>query len=301
MTHCGMAWGPFTALARHLAVLLVLGLPVQTTAAEIGDLFRSMVFLRQVRTNLNITPKETNEVWLKSVFTGELKPQTSVSSGSGSLFVFSNRLYLVTARHVATSMGLSSEMVLGESKRPVVRSLARLSRVSNQIPWIHHKAADVSILRLLPSDQDLDDLFRVWSLPATILATHAVSPPRDVPLTVFGFPFGLGVYPEHSPISRASRCASGLVEMPEDSASQRPRRTIFFLEDPSISGFSGAPVVHLNAPLRGPGYTLGSGPATCYGFVSATVSDETGGKLAEIVPSSQVFELLVSDLSASPN
>jgi hypothetical protein len=67
---------------------------------------------------------------------------------------------------------------------------------------------------------------------------------------------------------------------------------MFLLQDPSIGGFSGAPVFDLpGIRLSGSAMVAHQGVA-CFGITHGTLSDDTGGKLAAVTPSSAVIELI---------
>jgi hypothetical protein len=86
-----------------------------------------------------------------------------------------------------------------------------------------------------------------------------------------------------APITRRTRAASGLL----------CGETYFLLEDPSIEGYSGAPVFDLGEPIAGPGgFQLGGRQTGCFGIISFTKSDNTGGKMAGVVPTKCILELI---------
>src|SRR5206468_6794441 len=112
---------------------------------------------------------------------------------------------------------------------------------------------------------------------ASTLLTERKAPDRDAPLTVLGFPLGLGVEREFSPISRDTKAASGLLTLPRFDT-QIPA-TFFVMQDPSIGGDSGAPVIDTGGPRRaGQGLVL-SAPTIVVGLVHGTLPDQTGGKV----------------------
>ena len=102
---------------------------------------------------------------------------------------------------------------------------------------------------------------------------------------------GLGVHEHFSPLTFESKASSGLLSYPR--ADTGTIQTFFALENPSVGGYSGCPVVDLSIFKAGAMTTFGSG--TCfYGVMHGTISDKTGGKIAMVTPSYYIHELFES-------
>lgn len=126
-------------------------------------------------------------------------------------------------------------------------------------------------------------------LPIEFFFDRKGAPNRDLFLTSIGFPFGLGIQGYFSPLTFESKASSGLLTFPR--ADTPTLQTFFALENPSVGGYSGCPVVDLSIFRVGSMMTTGSG--TCvYGVMHGTISDNTGGKIAMVTPSYYVHELL---------
>ena len=67
--------------------------------------------------------------------------------------------------------------------------------------------------------------------------------------------------------------------------------TFFILEDPSVEGFSGAPVYALSGTYLG-GANLNAGPFACVGLVHGAFKDKTGGKFAAITPAWLIIDAI---------
>jgi hypothetical protein len=161
-------------------------------------------------------------------------------------------------------------------------------------------------------------------LPRKLFSSDNDAPSRERPLTTLGFPLGLGVQehfsPEHpltalglslppgtqehfSPITRDSQPASGLITLPR--ADTHAPATFYLLENPSVAGFSGAPVFLFPKPFASNNGAIvmqrvGPGSPTtvlCVGIVHGTMSDETGGKMSAVTPSKYVLETMDKALS----
>ena len=90
---------------------------------------------------------------------------------------------------------------------------------------------------------------------------------------------------DFSPLTRKTRAASGFLH--DDDNGQ-----FFFLEDPSVQGYSGAPVFYLGDAILTHGIQIGGGKTGCYGVISFTSADNTGGKMAGVVPIKFALELM---------
>ena len=104
---------------------------------------------------------------------------------------------------------------------------------------------------------------------------------RDVELTVVGFPSGLGIQGRFSPLTFRSYAASSFMTMPR-ADTQNPS-DFFCLEQPSMGGYSGGPVLDLGYRIMGAIETTDS-DTKIKGVVHGTLSDATGGKLALVTP-----------------
>ena len=217
------------------------------------------------------------EIGLRAVGSKEFIQSSVRKSGTGVLVIRSDhRLFLVTARHVAADLGMTARLVTGEDGgQPRVIRLAALTK-PNLIGWRFHQSSDIAAIELDEGSVQQQLLPKSFVEETMLIPTE---PSRDLILEVLGFPFGVGAQPVFSPVSRQTRIASGRLGFANGE-------TAFLLQDPSIQGFSGAPVFDFGNPIMQPGQmVVRSGGVTCVGFVSATISDDTGGKLAKVVPS----------------
>jgi Trypsin-like peptidase domain len=220
---------------------------------------------------------------------------SNAQAGTGFLVQLPGALFLVTAEHVARGIGANAQVTFGAAGD--VAQTASLADLAGSAPpaWVFHGQADVAVIALRGRANLLSDLASRGLQPAHLVSSLE-APTRDRPLTVFGFPLGLGgltLGPDRrvSPLSRESRAASGLLTL--QRADTHTSANFYLLADPSVGGYSGAPVFMLSAPFV-TGQSIGFGPPVgfCMGLVHGTVSDGTGGKLAAIVPVAYVTETL---------
>lgn len=221
--------------------------------------------------------------------------------GTGFLVEINDRVFLVTASHVAKLMSSKASLTLGvENDAARTIGVAELTSSAAEPNWIVHPVADVAVLplRLVPA---VTPVFAGRGLPPVVFVSRLEAPPRDRPLTVFGFPLGLGavfVGPDRkiSAISKESKAASGLITLPRFDT-KKPTE-FFVLDSPSVGGFSGGPVVILPAAFpQGAGIAF-SAATLVVGLVHGTASDQTGGKLALVVPSAFITQTLEAAYNA---
>ncbi len=233
---------------------------------------------------------KTAEVWLHFP-DGRKIPKQKRVGGTGFLVVDGTSLYLVTASHVAKAMTANSFVILmGQKGEPVHLQLSKLSGRNSPTNWIRHDKADVAVLELSPSRKIRKKHLQNRFLPAEIIAAEREAPARNLPLTVFGFPLKIGSSGKiFSPLTRQTHCASDLVT--HKRADVPILTEFFFLEDPSIQGYSGGPVFDISVYEFGGLRATGSG-TKLWGLVHGTISDQTGGKLAAVVPSYFILETI---------
>lgn len=270
------------------AVLLAARSPAQT----INDIVTTTVYLHHESVQTLLYDGVQQEVWLKDPNKTAAVPFVAPKeSATGFLVVTANNhLYLVTAGHVAKVATPEWEAtVRGDNDKPVTVSLAQLIS-TGKTDWVKNDNADVAVLPL-QLGADTQNLLQRHFCPMAALEQTLQAPSRDQPLTALGFPLRLGVGEFFSPISRQTKAASGLFTIPDPELAGRSA-TFYALDEPSIEGFSGAPVFTwpLSA-LTGAGLTLG-GKLSVVGLFKDTLSDNTGGKLGWVVPSFYIAQTI---------
>ncbi|MGA2518411.1 MAG: trypsin-like peptidase domain-containing protein [Thermodesulfobacteriota bacterium] len=214
------------------------------------------------------------------------------SVGTAFFLASEKTQYLITAGHVAETLDPNSQVTVRASgDKPRSFALSDLTGQLGTLKWHRSPDADLAILILQPRPA-IGPYLQGHFAPLSLLTHQEIAPPRDAVLTVLGFPLALGVRESFSPISRETKAASGLLTIP-----QTGRTTTYFLtQDPSIGGFSGAPLFDLKVPVWTPPRSIqirGGGPQIV-GVAVATISDDTGGKLGVIVPAFYAWRILES-------
>lgn len=214
--------------------------------------------------------------------------------GTGFLVNLNGRLFLVTAEHLSKDLVGSASITYGD-KDDKASTVALADILTSQpLKWTTHGVADVAVVELRTSHPTNQVLLPRALLPPVFI-NKLETPNRERPLTTIGYPLGLGgllLGPDKriSPITRESRAASGLLSIARFDT--RQSTVMFLLDSPSVGGFSGSPVFLLpNAFSQGGALVFGNG-SFCLGLVHGTVSDQTGGKMAAIVPVAYIAETL---------
>ncbi len=222
-------------------------------------------------------------------------------AGTGFFISSAGALYLVTASHVASILSAASPVTISTSAgQPFTFPLRMLVSNSQAVKWVHAKA-DVAVLRINPSPDFAKTHLAGHFMPSSWLEKAKEAPLRAITLTVLGFPLQLGISQYFSPISRETKTASGLLELPRFDT--KVMSTFFVTQDPSVGGFSGAPVFDTRLPHSTENIGLSvqvGGDARIVGLVHGTLSDDTGGKLGAIVPAFIILDLLEQAGSTSP-
>lgn len=259
--------------------------------AELLDkIYATIVYLqREIPETTNIDGINY-EIYLKPVGKDVLIPRTIKRLGTGFLVIDGDLLFLVTAQHVASQMSLDSLAAIRTSEdRPMTFTLAKLSGITDALKWVSHDKADVAVLPLHPGSDVMPHL-KEHFLPKDMISTKLEAPSRERPLTTIGFPLGLGVKERFSPISRESKPASGLLTIPRFDTKQPA--IFYLLDNPSIGGFSGAPIFEMPGAHSSQGGLVIGGRLACVGLIHGTISDDTGGKLGAVVPSAFIAETI---------
>lgn len=208
--------------------------------------------------------------------------------------------YLVTAAHVAQFLtGNSSITVRAIGDLPVSFLLKDLLSGDDKLVWQVHGEADVAVLKLKLNGSTIS-LMKGRFLKLSSISAEETVPQRERPVVVMGFPLALGTTGRFSPLTSEAKPASGLLRYPRFDT--KKEATFFVLDKPSIGGFSGGPVFLTPGPFASGGamvFTELPAQTVVVGLVHGTFSDNTGGKLAAIVPSKFIRDTIMEADRAS--
>jgi len=267
---------------KFLAFSLVLVMTEIAYPGPLDDMARIVVLLAGEKPQTTVIDGITYEIGLRRPGEAQFKSTVVPQTATGFLVSKGETLILVTAKQVAAFMTPESSVTIsGDQQKPLTVTLSELSGSQDSLRWKSHDIADVAILLLRPSARILPAL-RQHFLPAEQLSS--TPPSRDTTLTVLGFPPSFSAKEHFSPLSRETHAASGSIELSQGYQ-------VLLLQDPSVGGYSGAPVLDLGGTTF-QGLTMRSRTTDCVGLISSTISDSTGGKFAAVVPATYVLELL---------
>lgn len=273
-----------------LSLLLFLHLLRLTAKAQdLNELFQTVAFLHGKGIKHHQINGVDHEIWIKKENEDKPHPYKQPFSGTGFFVRKESRIYLVTAAHVAKNLKYDVKATVhGPEDKPLTYDISDLSGQEKDQPWVYHAEADVAILLIKPSKR-IQAVIKVLEPNLFVADDKSFNKFRNRLLTVIGFPLNLGLSGKFSPITKSSKSASGLFRYPRYD--NKVETTFFILDDPSVAGFSGAPVYALSEVSYG-GVAFGTGPFACLGLVHGTLSDKTGGKFAAIVPSYFILDII---------
>lgn len=194
--------------------------------------------------------------------------------------------YLITASHVAE--GTNNRTVIAIQWEDGRCATVPLVDLSNNLGWKHHEVADISVLKL--DETEFSKMIAAnRCLPLSCFNLERKPASRDDELTSIGFPNGLGIDGMFCPLSFRSFASSGYLTL--NRADTGTPSVFFCLENPSVGGYSGCPVIDLGYMVSGL-LTQRKGNPVVHGIMHGTMSDVTGGKIALVTPAFYLRDLL---------
>lgn len=255
----------------------------QTANGEsMNEVFQTVAFL-QGKGEVERAPIDgvEHEIWLKAPGEAQPHPYRKVTFGTGFFVRKGPQIYLITAEHVARSLRYDVKVTVhGPGDRPLTYAMKDLTGPGKERAWFFHSEADVALIELKPS-QEFKGIVKVLEPNMLLAGENEFGQYANRVLTTVGFPLALGLTGRFSPITKPSKAASSLLRYKRFD--KNIETTFLILDDPSVQGFSGAPVYALSEVSLG-GVAFGTGRFACVGLVHGTLPDNTGGKFAAIVP-----------------
>ncbi len=206
------------------------------------------------------------------------------NNGSGFLINRDNKPFLVTACHVAESIGENFTLIMSGSGGQAVRDKLQ------GVKWRTSLTADVALIPLDMNNPEKIKQFLSRSISADLITARQLPPSRDFSLIAMGYPLSLGTTGFVSPLSLETRAASGFVSM--ERFDTKKTATFILLQSPSTSGLSGGPVFDIGRSFfDGKNMNVREG-VSLVGLIHGVVYDKTGGKFAMVVPATEIAKLL---------
>lgn len=197
-----------------------------------------------------------------------------------------NEAWIITASHVARETTVHTIIALGDENNNCYR--IPINDFSTSLDWKHHAIADLAVLKIMINESNIAYLTN-RCLPYDHLNLTKSSVSRDVELTAIGFPNGLGIQGNFSPLTFRSYASSSFLTLLR--ADTNTLSDFFCLENPSIGGYSGGPVFDLGYMVVGL-MTTTKEKTICHGLMHGTMCDSTGGKIALVTPAYYLLDLL---------
>jgi hypothetical protein len=259
-------------------------------ASSINELAKSAVYIREKKQVYETHAKKEYELWLKDPTTKQEMPKLEVLSGTGFFISHNQKIYLVTAAHVAKQLSKKAEIFVNTASGEIaVHTLGVIQKALPESKWFVHPIADIAI-HPFGFKEKTDHILlseNMWRDETKIL-------PIGEKVYIFGFPLNLGVQDKLSPLSKKAEVASWLTTI--DMVGLDPRLLFILLDQDLAQGYSGAPVFRSpEARLSNNNDGLIIGGEKLIGIQSMTISDKTGGKISLVVPLSYLKEIFESD------
>ena len=189
---------------------------------------------------LNLKAQTIDELSSVVAFLSNPISKNKFKYGTGFFVKSEKSLYLITAEHISKFLTVNSDITIKqEGDRPFTLKFSELMSSKKPLSWKYHNEGDISLLILNPNKKILKKLEKHF-LPLSSISSNRKSISREILITILGFPLALGTKNFFSPISLETKAASGFLTL---NRSDNKKPAIFFItQNPSISGYSGAPV-----------------------------------------------------------
>lgn len=231
------------------------------------------------------------QVWYRDPDSNEFTPKLGWNGGTGFLVIHKKHYFLVTAKHVASSLPPTAKVILRNSAGGTVHlDLQSIMKNTHGAGWIAHPTADLAVH---PFGYSLDLGARPCFFEEDYLDAEIEAPQLGA-VYIYGFPLGLGTGNRYASIAKTTRIASWMVRLGDLNPSERPDMDYILIDDPISQGYSGSPIfaeTPTTSLIFGPEY---SPPVNLIGIASKTLSDVSGGKIGAVVPIKYLKELLNS-------
>ena len=253
------------------------------STVAIESLMKAVVYLQDERPQTEQINGKTYEVGVREIGKKEFEPLKVIIYGTGFFVKNNNKLFLVTAEHVAKDLKFNSSLITSDNNGNAIQY-----PLNSKLKWEFCTVADAAVS--IVSDSTLISIFQPNAIDFNLLPDHMTYPVAELPLVVIGFPLQYGSKGKFSPLRRETNAASALIDLPR--ADTKQISTFFILQDPSIGGYSGAPVFVIETHSFGNALLKGFNANMCIGLMHGTAFDDTGGKLGLVVPMKYVCDLL---------
>ncbi len=204
-------------------------------------------------------------------------------TGTGFLLGHNNKLFIVTAKHVAVNITNSGRVILNDARGKAINVSFKNLRKGG-VRWFLHPSADIAI-HPVQIQQELNHTF----YPSDAIPKNDLKIPLLSSVYVLGFPLGLGVNESLNPIAKKAQVASETILM-------KSLGKIILFDEAIAQGYSGSPIFYIVDVMTSnttPSFKVDE-KAILIGVLSFQVGDKMGGKISGIVPTGYIWEILNS-------
>lgn len=206
--------------------------------------------------------------------------------GTGTFIEKDGRFYILTAEHVISATVTATYIILCDSH--MIPRKIDLTQLNKNYTWKTHPVADMAVM-------EIDSIANPWissrSFPYDHCEITMSGLNRDIEVTTVGFPCGLGATNIFAPLTFRSFPASEILK--HHRLDKKAIVTdVFFLEDPSIGGYSGGPVFDLAYKVDY-NMTQTKDKTRLYGIMHGFLGNNvSGGHMSFVTPISYLSQLI---------
>lgn len=275
--------------------LLIVLFSTISLCQTVDEMAKTVVYLSNKTKKMERIDGKIVEIWKKDPINGRLEPIYDNKTGTGFIIKHNNRDYLVTAKHAADFLDSTAVIILNNlNNEKITIKFQLLSRalIIKNAKWFKHPQADIAI-HAMAYPEKVDAL--------AVRTTDISKEDRELKLLsnvyILGFPFGLGLHNNISPIAKQAQIASNITSI--NNSNLNPNLKFYLLDQAIAQGYSGSPVYYAEETSSGVyigDRAIAVGEAiSIIGIISGSLSDATGGKISLVVPISYLWDIINSD------
>ncbi len=273
-------------------IIIIFILAVNICSQTIEDLSKTVVFLLKETQAFEMKSGKKVEVWHKDPSTNNFEPKIIKQSGTGFIINHNGKDYLVTAKHVASFLQNTSEIIVNIQSNQSIKITFDFIKKLKGAKWFYHTIADLAIH---PIAYPLKKVMHLAINTNDILKEEkSVQLLSDI--YILGFPLGLGIHESISPIAKKAQIASNVTTL--DHPNINPELKYYLLDQALAQGYSGAPIFcveELPTGIKLAGQSITHEKIVLIGILSMGLSDATGGKFSLVVPILYLWDILKSE------
>ncbi len=271
-----------------ISILLLVVSTNVSHALTAEDLSKCVVYIKESRPVMETFEGKKYEIWRKDLETKQLSLSLQSLGGTGFLISHNNKIYLVTAAHIAKQISEQAEIYWNTGSGKM--NHYSFGFIQKQLPesrWFFHHSADLAIHPFGFTEKAKHSLI---SEDLFIAKDDHLS--IGTQIYIFGFPLHLGITDILSPLSKKAETASSFTSI---SNTDLPPNLLFILLDQDLAqGYSGAPVF-TSPDIKIEGNMIKTAKAKLIGVQSSVLSDKTGGKISLVVPIFYIKDIFESE------